>query len=110
MAITVGTVTLKEARASQPNFVAWTSFDLDASYPAGGYPLGTVLAVKGVLPGHSIILVKVEPAYPYTFGWDRANNKLVVYVEDGVSGITAEVAAATNLSAVTDLIATIFTE
>jgi len=112
MAITVGAVTIKEKRSSQANFVTWATLALDASYPGteGGYDLAAVLDVAGVIPGHEIIHVIVEPKLPYSFSWDRANNLLKVMKEDGTSGITALSGDHANLSGVTGLQATIWSQ
>lgn len=104
MALTKTNVTVKSGHAIQANFVTQLTLALDASYPAGGYALD----LADDIPGHSILFVHVEPAYPYTFVWDRANSKLVVYKEDGTSGVTAE--ASGDLAAVTGLVATVLSE
>lgn len=110
MTIAITSGALKGTRASQPNFAYTAKLALDSSYPTGGYALAAVLAAVGCLPGHEVIHVGVEPAYPYIFCWDRTNNKLKAYVEDGGSGVTAEVPNLTDLSAVTGLDLTILSQ
>ena len=105
MAITKSNVSRK-AFAIQANFVTFMNIALDASYPTGGY----ALSLGTECPNHEILFVHVEPQYPYVFVWKPSASKLVVYKEDGTSGVTAEVANATDLSAVTDLVATIISQ
>jgi len=104
MALTVGTITHKSAKALQMNNVVFTTLDLDASYPSGGYDCDAVLNVVDKLPNYEILHIEVMSDGSYTFGYDHVNNKLLVF--DAATG--AEIADTTNLAAVTGLQATIF--
>jgi len=97
MGATIGTITTKGKAALQANFVHSFNVTFDSSYPTGG----EALALSTHLAGHAILLVKADPVLPYSFGYDYANDKLKVYEENGTSGVTAEVAPATDLSALT---------
>lgn len=69
----------------------------DASYPAGGYPLGTAQG----LPAGTVLFATFEPAVgaaatqAWTWQYDYANNKLKISRDNG------ELAAATNASTAT---------
>lgn len=96
MGVTIGTVTTKGKTALAARFVHKFTVTFDSSYPTGGEVLG--LATK--LPGHDVLFVQADPVLPYSFAYDYANDKLVVNKEDGTSGVTAEAANASDLSAV----------
>lgn len=70
----------------------------DSSYPTGGEAL--TAAELGL---HSILgcVIGGINAVRYHAGWDQANKKLMLYQEDGTSGIEAQVANASDQSAVT---------
>jgi hypothetical protein len=70
---------------------------LDTSYPTGGYPI----ALNAVgLETIDAVLTSTSAGYVYDF--DLTNRKLKVYwTGAAVSGVLAEVTAATNLSAIT---------
>lgn len=72
---------------------------LDSSYPTGGEALAVgdfnfSVAIEHLIP-HSANTATYRPV------WDAANSKLKMFVEDGTSGIEAEVADTTDLSSVT---------
>jgi hypothetical protein len=106
MALTVGTITQKSGLVLQANFLAHTTFDLDASYPTGGYDVATALAAADKLPGHEVLHVAVLPVDGYYFGFDPSTGKLKAFA----AGTGIEVAATTDLSALTGLQATVFTK
>jgi len=106
MALTYGTTPdVKSARVKQANFLIQQSIDLDDSYPSGGYALTDLAASLGDNV-YTILHVDVQPVAGYLFSYDRANDKLIVL--DAATG--AEIAGATDLQAVTGLVATIWAE
>lgn len=67
-------------------------YDLDTSYPTGGYSLPITLPNQGLrIPR----LVLVMPQLAYKFIWDYVNNKLIVTDAAGT-----QIANAVDLSAV----------
>ena len=81
------------------------SFDFDASYPTGGE-----LIDAATFPGgpyglfRNVLDIFAEPKNGYTFSFDVVNKKLKAYQGDNANAVPApsiEVAAATNLAAVT---------
>lgn len=72
----------------------------DSSYPTGG----EAIAVSD-FPGFQVeiedVIVHSASAATYRPIWDETNSKLKVFVEDGTSGIEAEVADTTDLSSLT---------
>lgn len=102
MAISKTNVTVLSGHAIQANFVTQLALALDNSYPTGGY----ALALADDIPGHSVLFVDVQPVAGYLFSWDRANGKLIVL--DAATG--AEIADTTDLSSVTGLVVTVFSE
>lgn len=70
----------------------------DNSYPTGGEPL-----TKAELGLSSVDSVVIPSVGGYVFNYDYINEKVLVYVEEGVAagGPLLEVANATDLSALT---------
>lgn len=67
----------------------------DSSYPTGGETLD-------LRPFFStLLMVMIEPVGAnYKFVYDYTNRKVIAYIEDGTSGVHAEVANNTDLSAI----------
>lgn len=67
----------------------------DSSYPTGGETLD-------LRPFFStLLMVMIEPVGAnYKFVYDYTNRKVIAYIEDGTSGVHAQVADTTDLSAV----------
>ena len=102
------------SNGSSPGFAGFSStvrmhnheriqFDLDSSYPTGGYTsFGDF--VKTIL-GTEISIVDIQQTTPcggYKLWWDRANDTLMVYQYPNALGASTEVPNGTDLSAVTD--------
>ena len=76
---------------------------LDSSYPTGGETLGlSALGVQDKSNAAYFIQQRAPLTGGYTYVYDRANDKLIVFVEEAVAagGPLVEAAAATDLSAV----------
>jgi len=71
----------------------------DASYPTGGEAID-VDQLGGMFQLDALILNQSSVAGKDVV-WDQATAKLLIYVEDGTSGIAAQAANASNQSAVT---------
>ena len=77
---------------------------LDASYPTGGMSvtLATIKAKNARAIEGCLILGGTPTANAFKFHWDSTNNKLMAaWTGPGLSGVLAEIANGTNLSAVT---------
>lgn len=77
------------------------SFDLDNSYPTGGYPVD--ISALGIRTIHHLV---VEDKGGFVFSFDRANQKLIVRnfnYPAAAAGTATEVTNGTDLSATTDV-------
>jgi hypothetical protein len=95
------TVTVDAVQYEGFNRVTRSRVTLDSSYPTGGYTI-----TPNQLGLGAIDFVLVADRLGYTFDWDYANNKLLVYQGDNTNAAAApgiQVANATNLSAVTNV-------
>ena len=113
------TVTLVRADPTPLGKEAVFEVQFDSSYPTGGETLDLSVATLGIGPGFTtVVSVSIEEG-PYTsagaktlpatcssiqydFAASRAvaTGLLLAYAEDGTSGVEAQVANTTNLSAV----------
>lgn len=87
-------------------FLNVVEVDFDSSYPTGGEPLsGADLGFDG----DPELVVPLNRS-GYTFEYDRTNKKLIAYVEEAVAagGPLLEVANATNLSTLVDVVVLAF--
>jgi hypothetical protein len=106
MAITNGATAGQQGMGStvrQTN-QARVSFDLDASYPTGGYTSFVATTIAGILGSKAtsvISITQVSPAGGYLLFWDRANDTLLVYQYPTAIGPATQCPNATNLAAVT---------
>ena len=104
MALTINTITTKADQVKQPLFVHEFTIDFDSEYPTGGEPLD----LSSDLPNHEILMVQIEPSGAYYFGYDYANDKVLVY--EGTAGANQQVADMTNLSTLTGVILRVLTQ
>lgn len=77
------------------------TFNLDSSYPTGGYPINSVFDLFQQVAG-----VLVAPTAGYLFDVDYTNKKLKVFhfnYPAASAGAAVEVPNGTNLSSVTDV-------
>ena len=95
MAISVSTVATVPTNDHQLVFAEVT---LDSSYPTGGE---AVVPSDFGLQGIETVFVGSINAAKYHVGYTSAGRLIKVYIEDGTSGIEAEVADTTDLSAIT---------
>lgn len=98
MAITVDSASIV-ANGDNGLFMVECQIDLDNSYPTGGYDLTALLSsagAAGAVP--DMVQARAALASGRTFLVDPANTKLLVLDNAG-----AEVSAATNLSAMTNI-------
>lgn len=88
-----------------PALITVALVDFDASYPTGGEVLGKdALGVRG-----KVIDVMIMPRLGYIFEYDKANDKIKVFVEtDTIATALTEVANAVDLSALLQVKVTIF--
>jgi hypothetical protein len=93
------TVTLDAIQYEGFNRVTRARVSLDNSYPTGGYAI-----TPGQLGLSSIDFVIANDRLGYSFDWDYANNKLLVYRGDNANASPApgvQVSNGVDLSAVT---------
>lgn len=113
MALTNGAVVAQGGGApGDPLYVETVSFDLDASYPTGGYASFTafVNAISTAFAGKTILSVLAASSQGYIPEFDSANDKLKLLVCAAATSPLAEVAGTTNLSAVTGFQVTIIAQ
>ncbi len=106
MAVSYDNAAINSDRVAQANFILHLTIDLDDSYPTGGYPL-TALTDE-FTPSYTVLNIAAAPSGAYYFGYDRANNKLMVF--EGTAGANAEVGNGTDLQTVTGVELTIWAE
>lgn len=87
-------------RFGRGNVVAFAcKVTFDNSYPTGGE---AIAASDFGLSTIAFVAVNAQSGVVTKFvRWDSANSKLLIYIEDGTSGISAEAANASDQSAVT---------
>lgn len=85
---------LRVSLGSQSGIIA--AFDLDNSYPTGGYSLPDNVIGLGTI----MMVVALEKG-GYAPFWNYATNKLQVFVSAAVSGVTGDTTATNGSSAVT---------
>src|ERR1043166_6858200 len=80
---------------------AGDGFLLRAGYGnLGAYATGGVTIDPRQMKLGSVDVLIVEKTGAYRFQWDKTNNKVMAYTDDGTSGISAEVADTTSLTAI----------
>jgi len=103
MAITNGATVGQQGMGSTVRMSnqARVKLDLDASYPAGGYPSFVATTIKGIL-GSKITVLDIQQAGPilkaaayYSAHWDRENDKLVL--ETGGAVATGDLSTITAI-------------
>ena len=91
------TVTVKRTINSQNEKTVYATIGFDSSYPTGGEAVSASdLGLQGILHGaaHGADDAK------YHGYWDQTNLKMLLYVEDGTTGIEAQAANTSDQSAV----------
>lgn len=89
------------ARGNDRRGVVFGTFDLDTSYPTGGYDISALFSEFKLEANAANLHLMVMPRAGYQFDVDYTNKKLLAYQQSAATSALTQVPNATNLSAVT---------
>lgn len=91
------TVTVLATIPTKDNDIVFATVGFDSSYPTGGEAVTAAdLGLSGIVTGGAF---GADDAKYHAY-WDNANRKMILYVEDGTTGIEAQAANTSDQSAV----------